>query len=233
MQLNTDFLRFVLFIKFLSQLEALKKYCLFLSRTLFFSLTLDRVWPGLMHSLIPHFDTKQLEFHHTQLLALPLHTGLPTLYLNLAQSLVWTISAPADGSWAHPGLQFGFWFTSSPHVWGQFQQAHTHCVSFSKHRVMCWKLFFNNMWLPHLFPTPNTHKKPKTTNIGMCCWVILPFMSFTSALISLLQRKQQFETQGREGWGTCQQKGWELVWILQCEWGMRHPFFTLLSLILY
>lgn len=51
---------------------------------------------------------------HTQLLILPLHTGLPTLFQNLAQSsLVWTIFAPADGCWAHPDLLFGFWFTWS------------------------------------------------------------------------------------------------------------------------
>lgn len=67
MWLKTNFLRFVLFIRFLSLLEAWRKYCLvnnFLSKTVFFSL--DRVWPGLMHSFLPHFDrhTKQLECPH-------------------------------------------------------------------------------------------------------------------------------------------------------------------------
>lgn len=174
MQLNTNFLRFVLFIRFLSLPEAWRKYCLvniFLSRTLFFPLTLDRVWPGLMHSFIPHFDrhTNQLEFQHFCALT---HTALSSSSSHRSSNsfselgpVISSLDYFCTSWWVLSPSWSAVWF---PHVWGQFQQVPTDYIRLSKHTVMCWNFFSTThdfhmcTSVSHTKYTPLATEKPKT-----------------------------------------------------------------------
>lgn len=161
-----------------------------------------------MHSFIPHFDrhTKQPEFHHfcalkcIALRSSPSHKssnffselGPVVSSLDYFCTSWWLLSPPWNAVWVLVHLK-------------QVQPAHTDYISLSKHRVMCWTFFSTTRdfhmctSVSHTKHTPLATKKTQNTNTGMCCWVVLPFMSFISALISLLQRRQQSAMQDREG----------------------------------